>query len=669
VVQVQAMSGAALHIITFICYTSIIGFITYLLCRRMATSGSIVDDHFIGSRSFPWYVVSGSLMLTNLSTEQLVGLNGGIFKDGCLAGITWEVFAALAMICTAQVFLPRYLASGFSTTTGFLGERFDRFTRTLVSAVFLVFYTLGLCPSVLYTGALAIKNIFELHALPLWAISTGIGLLGAVYALVGGLKAVAVSDCLNGIGLLIVGLWVPIAGLLKVGGISAAFEHSHLLRPFVEKGSIFDCIEAGVDRDLGCFRKTGTVSVPWHTNMTGMLLANLYYWSTNQLIVQRALAARSLADGQKGIMFAAFMKIIGFLILCIPGVVAILMVEKGIVDISKADEAYPELVRAVMPDWSLGLFAAVLLGSVLSTFNSALNSAATLFVLEIYGVYVRPQCSEHHSIRVGTLFGICCSITSFAIAPWLSSVESIYDFLQRVKTLASLPILTLFVVGIATAVPDAFAAKFAFITGLIVYSGFAFYDTPYWLHIYFASFVACVCVMLLATYSQPVRRLFKQPVHAHVPDPNHVSTTEPSSSACGSKVSSAQSVLAPWEPLNFMSATLLVLISVLLLSLQIGSLWLHTVFWLLWGAGLLTLLLWRRPFASSYANKEPWSAATPGTSLQVDGACASQDSMHDKGQEAMQLEITTAPKSLDVESNQVSRCAPSLMGNAIVMSK
>ena len=221
-----------LHLVTFLAWTTGVALVTWLICRRyLQSAGSAADDMFAGGRVLTWYIVAGSLMLTNLSTEQLVGLNGAAFRDGCLASLAWETFAALAMCLTAAVFLPRYMLSGLSTTTGFLQERFDLATRTMVSAVFLIFYAVGLCPIVLYTGALALRNIFDLDraGIPLWVVCLVIGLIGAGYALFGGLKAVAVSDCLNGLGLAVVGLWVPVAALHKIG-MSALFAEPQYLQ-------------------------------------------------------------------------------------------------------------------------------------------------------------------------------------------------------------------------------------------------------------------------------------------------------------------------------------------------------------------------------------------------------------------------------------------------------
>uniref|UniRef100_A0A7S4USB6 Solute:sodium symporter family transporter n=2 Tax=Alexandrium monilatum TaxID=311494 RepID=A0A7S4USB6_9DINO len=424
------MDAVGLHICTFLAWTGGVALITWIICRcRLRTKAGAVEDYFAGGRSFAWYVISGSLLLTNLSTEQLVGLNGVVFADGCMAASAWETFASLAICIAATVFLPRYMQLGLTTTSGYLGERFDRATRTLVSVVLLTFYAVGLCPSVLYTAALAIRNILGIDGLPLWTISLAIGLLGSVYAIFGGLKGVAVSDCLNGIGLFIVGLWVPLAALQRIGGPAALFEHPQFLRPLVATSQVFD-------KGTGA-RSLGEPTLPWRTLLTGFMPINVYYWSMNQVIVQRALAAQSLAEGQKGVLFAACMKVVGFVTLCLPGVIGMIMIEKGIhvggeaFTVDAPDKVYPELVKAVMPDWSFGFLAAVLLGSALSTYNSALNSASTLFALEVYRPYIHSGASDERTVKVAAVFGAALAIPSWIVAPQFEQVVSIFDFIRR----------------------------------------------------------------------------------------------------------------------------------------------------------------------------------------------------------------------------------------------
>ena len=190
---------------SFLGFTVAVAICTYLIVQRMDRSDNPTEEFFTGGRQLSWGVVAGSLLLTNISTEQLVGLNGAVFKDGNLVGIAWEALAAFAMIALALLFLPRYLASGFTTSTAFLEKRFDRQTRQLVSGLFLFGYVTVLLPTILYTGSLAFKTMFQV-GLELWVIVLFIGLLGSGYAIFGGLKSVAVSDTINGVGLLIGGL-------------------------------------------------------------------------------------------------------------------------------------------------------------------------------------------------------------------------------------------------------------------------------------------------------------------------------------------------------------------------------------------------------------------------------------------------------------------------------
>jgi SSS family solute:Na+ symporter len=237
----------------------------------------------------------------------------------------------------------------------------------MVSGLFLFGYVTVLLPVVLYTGSLALITMFDLN-ISIWVVAAAIGLLGSSYAIFGGLKSVAVSDTLNGIGLLIGGLMIPILALVSLGGGS-----------FFEGLSILGSENPEYLRVLTQENLEGKqVSVPWPTLLTGMMFIQIFYWSTNQVIVQRAMAAKSLAEGQKGVLFASAMKLVGPLMLCLPGIIALHMPD---LIIEKQDQVYGAVVRHVLPDWSLGLFAAVLMGSILSSFNSALNSASTLFSL------------------------------------------------------------------------------------------------------------------------------------------------------------------------------------------------------------------------------------------------------------------------------------------------
>ena len=491
-----------ISIVTFIFATISVAFFTYRIVQKMKKSDSATEEYFTGGRALTWPVVAGSLLLTNLSTEQLVGLNGDVFGDKALVGLAWEALAAFAMIATALIFLPRYLASGFTTTPAFLEKRFDKTTRSMVSGLFLFGYVTVLLPVVLYTGSLALKSMFNLN-ISLWLIVILIGSLGSAYAIFGGLKSVAVSDTINGAGLLIGGLAIPFLGLSALGDGSFLSGISNLLNDKPEYLRVLT--RTNLEGNI--------VSVPWPTLFTGMMFIQIFYWSTNQVILQRAMAAKSLAEGQKGVLFASAMKLVGPLMLCLPGIIALHMSE---LPIGRQDQVYGALVRYVLPDWSLGLFAAVLMGSILSSFNSALNSASTLFSLQFYKGYINQNASGEQIVKAGKKFGIFLTLASMMIAPLLAQTQSIFQYLQKVNGLYSVPIIGIFLLGITTKHVPAVAAKVGMIAGMAIYAFFSFenlHNVPeffadasgdlHWLHGYFISFVSAVLVMLVIGKYRP----------------------------------------------------------------------------------------------------------------------------------------------------------------------
>ena len=492
-----------ISIVSFIIATASVAIFTYIIVSRMKKSDSATEEYFTGGRALSWPIVAGSLLLTNLSTEQLVGLNGDVFGDKALVGIAWEALAAFAMIATALLFLPTYLASGFTTTPAFLEKRFDKMTRSMVSGLFLFGYVTVLLPVVLYTGSLALITMFDLD-ISIWLVAAAIGVLGSSYAIFGGLKSVAVSDTLNGIGLLIGGLAIPALALVKLGdgsffsGLSTLFNTNHEYLAVLTQTNIDEKV----------------VTVPWPTLLTGMMFVQVFYWSTNQVIVQRAMAAKSLAEGQKGVLFASAMKLVGPVMLCLPGIIALHMTD--VLVISKQDQVYGAVVRHVLPEWSIGLFAAVLMGSILSSFNSALNSASTLFSLQFYKGYINQRATDEQIVATGKKFGIGLAIASICLAPLLAQMESIFTYLQKVNGLYSIPIIGIFILGIATKHVPAIAAKIGMVVGMAAYAFFTFVnikDVPtffangdgdlHWLHGYFISFILSVGVMLVIGFLNP----------------------------------------------------------------------------------------------------------------------------------------------------------------------
>ena len=445
-------------ILSFVGFTLLVAVIAYLSTRKTDEKSS--DGYFLAGRSLTAGVIAGSLLLTNLSTEQIVGLNGSAYSEGILV-MAWETLAAIAMVVTAIFLLPRYLKGGLTTVPQFLAKRFDITTKTLTSILFLTGYVVVLLPTILYSGALAIRGMFDVPELlgvtdtqALWICVWGIGVIGSVYAVFGGLKAVAVSDTINAIGLLIGGVMIPVFGLLIVGD-----------------GSVFEGITKLQSNIPEKFNSIGgsSASVPFATIFTGMMLVQLFYWGTNQQIIQRALGAKNLEEGQKGLLLGSFIKILGPLIVVLPGIIAFYMSKNGLLDVSSADEAYGELVRKVLPTSLVGFFAAVLFGAILSSFNSVLNSSVTLFGIDVYKQHLNNDADERTVVKYGKIFGVILALAAMFIAPFLESLESIFSYLQRVNGIYSIPILTIIFVGFVTKKVPAIAAKIGLLSGSILY--------------------------------------------------------------------------------------------------------------------------------------------------------------------------------------------------------
>ncbi|MBT8238309.1 MAG: solute:sodium symporter family transporter [Croceitalea sp.] len=442
-------------ILSFLGFTAMVGVISYLATR--STNEKSSDGYFLGGRSLTAGVIAGSLLLTNLSTEQIVGLNGSAYTDG-LSVMAWETLAAIAMVITAIFLLPRYLKSGLTTIPQFLADRFDVSTKTITSGLFLTGYVVVLLPVILYSGSVAISGMFNVPEMLQVSESTalvlciwGIGIIGSIYAVFGGLKAVAVSDSINAIGLMIGGILIPVFGLMAIGD-----------------GNMFDGLDALMTTNPERFDSTGEhgQEVPFATIFTGMMLVQLFYWGTNQQIIQRALGAKNLAEGQKGLLLASFLKILGPIILVLPGMIAYHYFDGSL---ASSDLAYPALVGAVLPKYLVGFFAAVLFGAILSSFNSVLNSSVTLFGIDIYKQHINKEAAEGTVVRYGKIFGVCLALAAMFIAPMIANAGSLFNYLQEINGIYNIPILTIIVVGYLTKKVPAIAAKIAIFLGSGLY--------------------------------------------------------------------------------------------------------------------------------------------------------------------------------------------------------
>ncbi len=357
---------------SFVLFTALVALITVLKTRGDNLSSN--DGYFLGGRSLTAPIIAGSLLLTNLNASSFVGMSANAYTSN-MSVMGYEVCSGIVLVLVALFLLPRYLKQGITTIPEFIENRFDRSTKQFVTWLFLISYFVNMLPVTLYSGAIAMEQLFGIeeifglsHIAAVWLMVVIIGVIGSIYAISGGLKAVAISDTLNGIALVIGGLSIPVFAIIYLGHGSFADGFQTLSASHSEK---WNAIGSNSD------------PVPFSTLFTGLLLVNLYYWGTDQSIIQRGLAAKNLEEGQKGVVWAGFLKILTPFMVIIPGIIAYFIYGDGI-SVQEADMIYPQLVAQVLPKWALGFFAAAMMGAILSTFNSVLNSASTLFSLDIY---------------------------------------------------------------------------------------------------------------------------------------------------------------------------------------------------------------------------------------------------------------------------------------------
>ena len=487
------------------------GLVAWVSYRQTRGEVATRDGYFLAGRGLSAVFIAGSMLLTNLSAEQLIGLNGSAYGFN-LSSMGWEVTAAVSTIAMAFLFLPRYLAGAFSTLPEFLNDRFDGGVRRASVVLFMVGYGLVTIPSVLYSGSIAVLQLFDVPALTgldysaaLALTIVAIGSIGGIYAVFGGLRAVAVSDTLNGIGLLLVGIAVPLLGLAALGD-----------------GSVGAGVAIIVNTDTHKLNAIGSASdpTPFATLFTGMVFANLFYWCTNQYVIQRTLGAKNLAEGQKGVLFSGFFKVLVPFLMMLPGVIAYHLYGPQLASI---DLAYPALIRDVLPVYASGFFLAVLLGAVFSSFNSLLNSAATLFCLDVYlpfqvrrkalltqdlnageagqDAHDLGQPSDAQLVKVAKRASVVIALFSFVVAPLLQfAPEGLWQVIRIFTGFYNIPIIAIVIVGLFSKRVPALGPKLVIGFHLVAYGllQFVFKEQVqiHFLHLYAILFFIEVGLML-----------------------------------------------------------------------------------------------------------------------------------------------------------------------------
>ncbi|MEO1023207.1 MAG: sodium/solute symporter, partial [Bacteroidota bacterium] len=426
------MTFSTIDTIVFITYGVMIVGLGWWVSREKKGHEKNASDYFLAGNALPWWAIGASLIASNISAEQFIGMSGSGYALG-LGIATYEWMAALTLIVVAKFFLPIFIEKQIFTLPQFLEIRYDSRIRTILAVFWIMLYTFVNLTTVLYLSALALSVVLGISILQ---ATIGLAAVAVAYSLYGGLKAVAWTDVVQVVFLIFGGLITTYLALNAVSGGSGVFQG--LQRLVVEAPDKFDMI---LSKDHPFYSDLPGISVL----VGGMWIANISYWGCNQYIIQRALAAKSLAEAQKGLVFAGYLKLILPLVVVIPGIAAFVLEA----DIARYDEAYPWLLGNLVPTGVKGLAFAALIAAALSSLSSMMNSTATIFTMDIYKPFLAKEASEKKLVTVGRLVGLTCMIMAVLVAqPLLGSEDQIFQFIQKYTGYVSPGIVVLFLFGL-----------------------------------------------------------------------------------------------------------------------------------------------------------------------------------------------------------------------------
>ena len=475
IIKYTHMSGfETIDIIVFVAYIMLIVGIGLWVSRDKDGHQKNAEDYFLAGKSLPWWAIGASLIAANISAEQIIGMSGSGFAVG-LAIATYEWMAAITLLIVGKFLLPIFIEKKLYTIPEFVEQRFNTTLKTILAVFWIALFVFVNLTTVIFLGAKALDTIFGVgDGSLIWASLIGLALIAAAYSIYGGLSAVAWTDVVQVVLLVLGGFVTTFIALDQVtpdGGVLRGINHIYDVA-----GDKFQMI---LDRDNPEFNNLPGIAVL----VGGMWVANLYYWGFNQYIIQRTLAAKSLEESQKGIVFAAFLKLIIPLIVVIPGIVAYVMFSQpegtntipGVVEaFTKAgggldnDKAYPWLISEfVMPGFK-GLVVAALAAAIVSSLASMLNSVATIFTMDIYKPYFNREATDKQTVTVGRLTAIVALIIAVLVAPQLSNIPQMFQYIQEYTGLVSPGILAVFIMGLFWKKTTTKAAIYGVLSSIVI---------------------------------------------------------------------------------------------------------------------------------------------------------------------------------------------------------
>ncbi|WP_418602873.1 sodium/sugar symporter [Hwangdonia sp.] len=433
--------------VVFISYAILILGVGLWVSRDKKGHQKNAEDYFLASKSLPWWAIGASLIAANISAEQFIGMSGSGFASG-LAIASYEWMAAITLIIVGKYFLPIFIEKGLYTIPEFVEKRYSTNLKTILAVFWIALYVFVNLTTVLYLGSLALNTIL---GIPLIYGVIGLALFAAAYSLYGGLSAVAWTDVIQVIFLVLGGLVTTYLALNTVSGGEGFI--SGLTTVFEEVPERFEMI---LDKSNPEYKNLPGIGVL----VGGMWVANLYYWGFNQYIIQRTLAAKSLKEAQKGILFAAVLKLIIPLIVVIPGIAAYVMINdpeimarlgdvaaRNLPSLEQADKAYPWLLQ-FLPTGLKGLAFAALAAAIVSSLASMLNSTSTIFTMDIYKQYINKTASDKATVNTGRISAFVALVIACIVAPLLGNLDQAFQFIQEYTGIVSPGILAVFLLGL-----------------------------------------------------------------------------------------------------------------------------------------------------------------------------------------------------------------------------
>ena len=436
-----------LDYIIFAIYAIIILSVGLWVSRSKKGETKSTEDYFLASKSLPWWAIGASLIAANISAEQFIGMSGSGFAGG-LAIATYEWMAALTLIVVGKFFLPIFIKKKIYTIPEFVEQRYSSQLKTILAVFWIALYVFVNLASVLYLGGLALQTILGVNLI---SAVIGLAVFAVAYSLYGGLSAVAWTDIIQVVVLILGGFVTTYLALDTVSGGQGFIKG--LTSIYAAVPERFDMI---LDKNNPEYMNLPGIGVL----IGGMWIANLYYWGFNQYIIQRTLAAKSLEESQNGILFAAGLKMIIPLIVVIPGIAAYVIIndpllmeklgESGMTNLpslAQADKAYPWLMQ-FLPTGLKGIAVAALAAAIVSSLASMLNSTATIFTMDIYKQLINKNASESKTVNVGRLSALVALIIATIMAPLLGGIDQAFQFIQEYTGIVSPGILSVFVLGL-----------------------------------------------------------------------------------------------------------------------------------------------------------------------------------------------------------------------------